>query len=58
MKIFDVICKKKNYKLWVIFLFDFVLINWVRLSVYIYLKNIVRFGLVLLGMRGYIYRYS
>lgn len=58
MKIFDVICKK-NYKLWVVFLFDFVFINWVRLSVYIYLKKyIVRYGLVLLGMRGYIYRYS
>lgn len=50
--------KKKNHKLRAIFLSDFVLTNWVRLSVYIYLKNTVRFGLASLGTRGHTHRYS
>lgn len=50
--------KKKitNYEQF--FLSDFVLTNWVRLSVYIYLKNTVRFGLASLGTRGHTHRYS
>lgn len=58
MKTLDAICKKKNHKLRAIFSSDFVLTNWVRLSVYIYLKNTVRFGLASLGTRGHTHRYS
>lgn len=50
---------KKNHKLRAVFLSDFVFTNWVRLSVYIYLKkHTVRYGLASLGTRGHTHRYS